>query len=144
MKVYFLIGLCFFFFIEKGYSSEFEEKLGFAPFLQLHSGNQGVSDADLLHMSTNPAFSLKSDEEGKLEEKPKKGRIIGAIIGAGIGAGFGEMLYRTPWGLGEGGNDDPGRIRFMLVPTIIGGAIGYIVGECFDKKPKKGGEKNEN
>ncbi|MEW6103432.1 MAG: hypothetical protein AB1630_06415 [bacterium] len=117
----------------------------FCPSLQLHSGDQGMSNADLLHMNTNPAFSLKSDEEGRLEEKSKKGRIYGTLIGIGIGGGLGYILYFAA-GLSNLGNDPIGEppSSLIIIPAVVGGFLGYKVGNYFDKKPKKGGEKNEN
>ncbi|MEW6103073.1 MAG: hypothetical protein AB1630_04545 [bacterium] len=118
-----LLSLAFIFLHTKGYGVEIELTEKFCPSLQFYSGDQGMSNASLLHMSTNPAFSLKSDEEGKLEEKPKKGRIIGAIIGAGIGAGVWYYTYYPFTGP-----------KGLIFPAVIGSMIGSVVGSIIDSK----------
>ncbi|MEW5766516.1 MAG: hypothetical protein AB1797_02670 [bacterium] len=80
--------------------------------------------------SSEQSFGL---EESKKEKTKKKGRIIGTIVGAGIGGGIGGCLFIVVC-IGVGGEECNPSPLIIIVPTVIGGFIGYKIGEYFDKK----------
>ncbi|MDI6782411.1 MAG: hypothetical protein QME49_09980, partial [bacterium] len=86
-------------------------------------------------VSPNAVFYSESfGYEQSKEKKTKKGRIIGTIVGAGIGGGLGYLLYAIK-GLGglSGIHEKPSPL-LIIVPSIIGGVIGYTIGDHYDEK----------
>jgi uncharacterized protein YcfJ len=74
---------------------------------------------------------LQSEQSAK---KSKKGRVIGTIVGVSIGGGLGYVLYSAAaFGSALGSGDEPSPL-LLIIPTIIGGIIGYEIGEYFDKR----------
>ncbi|MBU1487873.1 hypothetical protein KKH56_07500 [bacterium] len=88
-------------------------------------------------MSPNAVFYSESfgykqefGSDQSKEKRTRKGRITGTLVGTGIGGGLGYLLYRSiPTGLG--GGDTP--IGFIIAPVVIGGIIGYEIGNYYDK-----------
>lgn len=85
-----------------------------------------------------PVSSRYNVEEADGKKIKKKGRIIGTTVGAGIGGGIGYLLYDVVTVLsGLGGTHDSPSPFIMIIPTIIGGLLGYDIGNYFDKKSEK-------
>lgn len=84
-------------------------------------------------VSPNTVFYSESfGYEQSKEKNTKKGRIIGTIVGIGIGGGVGYLFYLcVPTGLGTGNGEDT--IELIIAPAIIGGLIGYSIGNHYDK-----------
>lgn len=93
-------------------------------------------------MSPNTVFYSESfgyeqefGSEQSKEKKTKKGRITGTIIGTGIGGGLGYLLYRlVSAGHLLGGENEPPSTAYITIPAVIGGVIGYVIGDRYDEK----------
>ncbi|MBU1487872.1 hypothetical protein KKH56_07495 [bacterium] len=147
-----------------GLQYEVELARKFCPSLQLHSGDQGVAPkpvevcplrlttiagiqgSELIFrpellvvekdMSPNTAlYSESFGSEQSKEKKTKKGRITGTVVGAGIGGGLGYVLYALSHvGTGLGGVDEEPSPLIIIIPAVIGGVIGYAIGDYYDEK----------
>lgn len=77
----------------------------------------------------------------KKEKFSKKGRIIGTIIGTGIGLGV-AYVYLVGLALSGGLSASPpsetssSKFLSIIIPPVLGGIIGYGIGEVWDKEVK--------
>ncbi|MDI6795157.1 MAG: hypothetical protein QME81_20210 [bacterium] len=101
-------------------------------------GLLGIERTMSLNNTALYSASFSSEQSFGLEEskeKKTKGRIIGTIVGAGIGVGIWYYLSALE-GL-EGFSEYPQEKTsslLIIVPTAIGGFIGYNIGDHYDKK----------
>ncbi|MDI6752398.1 MAG: hypothetical protein QME07_06075, partial [bacterium] len=84
---------------------------------------------DLYQNSALHSVSFKSEQSAK--KTKKKGRVIGTLVGVGIGGGLGYLVYRSvPIVSGEWYDT----IELIIIPTVVGGLVGYIIGTYYDVK----------
>lgn len=96
--------------------------------------NNSLQEVKQPYYFSTSSNAEQSKEEG-LKKVSKKGRIIGTIIGTGIGLG-GSYMYLVVCGLSglsedRGENEKPSPL-YIIIPPVLGGTIGYVIGKAWD------------